>query len=146
MNLSVINYPDLLGSSCDFQPFSFNLGGKRAYYGLPNNPDYDLGPDTGSVCDTVIFIGTNEVQKSISTFNTFYHSGWHTTFINAQGLQGNNYSLSIFDITGKQLFSEQGKLASQYFTKDLPCNFANGIYIISLSTEKEKLTGRFIIQ
>ncbi|MBL7916546.1 MAG: hypothetical protein JNL49_16060, partial [Bacteroidia bacterium] len=29
MNLSVINQPDSLGSLCDFQPYSFNLGGKR---------------------------------------------------------------------------------------------------------------------
>lgn len=146
MNLSVINYPDLLGSSCDFQPFSFSLGGKRAYYGLPNNPDYELGPDTGSVCDTVIFIGTNEIQKEKSTLNIFYHSGWQTAFINAQGLYGKNYSLQLFDLTGRNIYSEQGKLSSEYFTKDLRCNFANGIYIISLSTERKNLTGRFIIQ
>ena len=44
MNLSVINSPDSLGFACDLQPFSFYLGGKRSYAGLPNNPDYDLGP------------------------------------------------------------------------------------------------------
>ncbi|MBL0341878.1 MAG: hypothetical protein IPP71_13625 [Bacteroidetes bacterium] len=44
MNLSVINQPDSLGATCDFQPYSFYLGGKRTYVGLPNNPDYELGP------------------------------------------------------------------------------------------------------
>ncbi|MBL0052930.1 MAG: hypothetical protein IPP29_16155 [Bacteroidetes bacterium] len=42
-NLSVINEPDSLGVKCDYQPFSFYLGGKRTYYGLPNNPNYELG-------------------------------------------------------------------------------------------------------
>jgi len=53
MNLSVINQPDSLGSACDFQPYSFYLGGKRTYLGLPNNPDYELGAVTGSACDTL---------------------------------------------------------------------------------------------
>jgi len=52
-NLSYISYPDSLGAACDFHPFSFYLGGKRTYYGLPNNPNYELGPIVNSVCDTV---------------------------------------------------------------------------------------------
>ena len=54
MNLSVINSPDSAGLACDFQPWSFYLGGKRTYWGLPNNPDYDLGPLDGSACDTLV--------------------------------------------------------------------------------------------
>ncbi|MBK7888294.1 MAG: hypothetical protein IPJ86_13715 [Bacteroidetes bacterium] len=52
-NLSVINQPDSLGLACDFQPFGFYLGGARTYYGLPNNPDYELGAWVGSPCDTL---------------------------------------------------------------------------------------------
>lgn len=59
MNLGVVNFPDSLGSACNFRPFSFNLGGKRTYYGLPNNPEYDLGPMVGSACDTI----TNAVRE-----------------------------------------------------------------------------------
>jgi Secretion system C-terminal sorting domain len=53
MNLGVINSPDSLGLACDFQPWSFYLGGKRTYWGLPNNPDYDMGPVVGSICDSL---------------------------------------------------------------------------------------------
>src|SRR6185503_1096208 len=42
MNLGVINSPDNIGILCDFQPYSFYLGGKRCYYGLPNNPNYEM--------------------------------------------------------------------------------------------------------
>ena len=42
-NLGVVNNPDVVGSGCNFVPFSFYLGGKRTYYALPNNPDYELG-------------------------------------------------------------------------------------------------------
>ena len=59
MNLSVINDPDQPGLACNFQPYSFYLGGKRTYYGLPNNPDYEMGPLAGSSCDTLT--GASEV-------------------------------------------------------------------------------------
>jgi hypothetical protein len=64
-NLSVINSPDSLGAACDYQPFSFYLGGKRTYYGLPNNPKYDLGALTGSVCDSLTSGVVQQVSNSI---------------------------------------------------------------------------------
>ncbi|MFZ7116414.1 MAG: hypothetical protein ACO1G9_13620, partial [Bacteroidota bacterium] len=53
MNLSVINDPVVIGSGCNFSLYSYYLGGKRTYWGLPNNPDYGLGPVVGSLCDTI---------------------------------------------------------------------------------------------
>ena len=61
MNLSMISNPDSVGSGCNFSLYSFNLGGKRCYWGLPNNPDYDLGSLAGSVCDT-LSSGVNELK------------------------------------------------------------------------------------
>lgn len=149
MNLSVINQPNLLGVACDFQPFSFYLDGKRTYYGLPNNPDYELFAMGGSSCDTlglpnqVINFQNSSVNARL---NIFYSIGWQTAFINAQGLQGKNYSLNIFDIAGRNILSEGGKLLSEYFTENLRFNFTNGIYFVSLTTEKEKLNQKFIIE
>ncbi len=68
MNLSVINSPDSAGSACNFQPYSFYLGGKRTYFGLPNNPNYELGPMPGSVCDSLISVPefqTSEIMLTI---------------------------------------------------------------------------------
>ncbi len=52
-HLSVIEHPDSLGLACDYQPWSIYLPGCRTYLGLPNNPDYTLGPLAGSPCDTL---------------------------------------------------------------------------------------------
>jgi hypothetical protein len=65
MYLGVINNPDSGGLSCDFQPYSFFLGGKRTYYGLPNNPNYELGAVTGSICDSLIGISELGTGKSV---------------------------------------------------------------------------------
>jgi len=52
MNLSVINTPDSLGAACNFAPYSFNLGGRRNYGGLPNIPNYNLGASITMVMDS----------------------------------------------------------------------------------------------
>lgn len=54
MNLSVINNPDVFGTGCNFSPFSYSLGGKRTFLGLPNTPTDNLGKIEGSPCDTII--------------------------------------------------------------------------------------------
>ena len=43
LHLSIIENPDILGVGCNFSPYSFYLGDKSTYYGLPNNPNYKLG-------------------------------------------------------------------------------------------------------
>ncbi len=50
-HLSVINNPEGAGTACNYTPFSFYLGGKRTYWGLPNNPDYELGPLVAQVAN-----------------------------------------------------------------------------------------------
>ncbi len=144
-NLSVINSPDSLGAACDFQAFSFNLGGHRTYLGLPNNPNYELGPDSGSVCDTLGHVGLNELLGVASNLFVFYNPSWQKAFINAEKLKGKNYVLIMYDITGREVFKEVGSLEGNYFTKGLEMNqFSTGLYIISLSTEKEKLVKKFL--
>src|SRR4051812_29126241 len=81
MNLCVINNPDSLGQACDFQPHSFYLGGYRSYAGLPNNPQYDLGPVIGSGCDTITSTINVESQLSIGVYpNPF--SNEFTVYLN----------------------------------------------------------------
>ncbi|MBK8414856.1 MAG: hypothetical protein IPL22_10415 [Bacteroidetes bacterium] len=100
MNLSVINFPDSLGLACDFQPFSFYMGGKRAYKGLPNNPDYDLPALAGSPCDTLV--GLVEAPENLqAALNVFYHKAWEKAFINASNLKGKAGKLLVYDMQGK---------------------------------------------
>ncbi len=144
MNLSVINSPDLPGAACNFQPYSFYLGGKRTYWGLPNNPDYDLGPLVGSPCDTLVSINEPVSSNNAEMF-VYYTSSWQTAFINAQHLTGSRYKLEIFDLMGKSIFRESGALNPPYFTKNLNCNsFATGVYTVVLITEKGRLVKRFV--
>jgi hypothetical protein len=121
------------------------LGGNQTYYGLPNNPDYTLGPLVGSPCDTITAVHEVKPNLVANELKIFYHPQWDVAFINADKLTGRKYTLSLFDITGKLIFREQGNLNSQYFTKDLGMsNFSNGMYIVTLETDKERLKARFV--
>jgi len=143
-NLSVINSPDSSGSACNFQPFSFYLGGHKAYYGLPNNPNYGLGQWVGSPCDT-LSVGVNEVLGYENNLALFYDHSWQIAFVNAKGLKGKRYKLEIFNVAGQLVLEENGKLDSEYYTSDVALtSVVNGMYVVRLSTEKEVLTGKFV--
>jgi hypothetical protein len=147
MFLSVVNEPNNVGSACDFQPFSFYLGGKRCYFGLPNNPNYQLGPLVGSPCDTLTTNINNQSSINHSQLFVFYHSGWQTAFINAKELRGKKVEVVVYDEMGRSLTPalSKGEGVGGYFTMDLDCkDFAAGVYIVVLQTEEERLVKRFV--
>jgi hypothetical protein len=138
-NLSVINSPDSLGSTCNFQPFSFYLGGKRSYFGLPNNPDYDLPALAGSPCDTLVSVGeAPQIQQA--ALSVFYHSAWEKAFINASNLKGKSGKLLVYDMQGKIIHQEPLRIQNGYYTKDLSMQGkAHGVYLVIVQTEREHL-------
>jgi hypothetical protein len=146
MNLSVINQPDSLGSLCDFQPYSFNLGGKRTYLGLPNNPDYDLPALAGSPCDTLVSIGeAPQIQQA--ALNVFYHTAWEKAFINASNLKGKSGELLVYDMQGKIIHQEPLRIQNGYYTRDLSMQGkAHGVYLVIVQTEEERLARKMITE
>ncbi len=142
-NLSVINQPDSLGAACNFQPFSFNLGVGRTYYGLPNNADYEMGPLVGSGCDTITAVA--EIKTEAPFFQAWYKSDWNTLFVNTTNLKGHQVHLRVFDSTGRLITQQKGTVYSGYFTADVTLNnLEAGVYIVQIATEKEKLSTKFV--
>ncbi|MFN8142891.1 MAG: hypothetical protein U0073_00590 [Bacteroidia bacterium] len=146
MNIGVINQPNNAGAACDFQPFSFYLGGHRTYAGLPNNPDYELGADTTSLCDTLVnVVNPLQQQNTPAELHVFYHGGWEKIFLNAYPVQGKKYTLRLLDINGKIIYQENGATDAPYFSESLSTHsLPRGIYLVVLETEREKLVGKFV--
>jgi len=143
-NLSVINYPDSSGTSCDYQAFSFYLGGHKAYYGLPNNHNYELGAWVGSPCDTLT-VGIENLFPKNKELKLYYDKTWQTVFINAEELQGRNATLEFYDINGRLIQRVIGNTDGGYFSNSsLFSSQADGVYIVRLQTDKEVLTGKFV--
>ena len=68
-HLDVIQSPDNIGLACNYSTNSFDLGSGKAACGLPNMPNYNLGPIHGSICDS-LSIGIHE-QLSENTIRIF---------------------------------------------------------------------------
>lgn len=143
-NLSVINYPDSSGASCDYQPFSFNLGGHKVYTGLPNNPNYEQTAWIGSPCDTLTALAPNIFPKQ-RQLNLYYDPSWQTVFVNAAELKGKRGVLEFYNSNGQLLSTSTQTIDGGYFMQS--SSFASqpsGVYVVRLQTEKEVLTGKFV--
>ena len=142
-NLSVINQPDSLGPACDFQPFSFSLGGARTYYGLPNNPDYELGAWVGSPCDTLtVGLTPGPAEERGAWLQAWYNHEWNMIHVNAAQLKGRKGMLRLLDIEGRIVFEKPAEvIAGGYYTTEIYMNeLASGVYVVQLVTEKETLS------
>ncbi|MBL0095479.1 MAG: T9SS type A sorting domain-containing protein [Bacteroidetes bacterium] len=145
-HLSVINQPDSLGVACDFQPFSFYLGGARTYVGLPNNPDYELGAWVGSPCDTLSVGVDDNVPEQQVFFQAWYNSEWNMIHVNASKLKGRTGSLRLFDMEGRLVYEKKIEvIAGGYVTGEIPMNtVAKGVYFVNLITDVESVSSKTI--
>ncbi|MBK8846512.1 MAG: T9SS type A sorting domain-containing protein [Bacteroidetes bacterium] len=143
-NLGVINYPDSIGKACNFQPFSFNLGGKRVYAGLPNNPNYSLGRLVGSPCDTLQWVGTPETPNPQGALRTCASIPIHLASkinIELSDFKNASYVLKIVDAMGKEIWQQE--IVKQKTEIDLE-KIKQGIYFVMLSGGNDIFTGKII--
>lgn len=127
-NLSVINFPDSAGVACDFQPYSFYLGGNRTYYGLPNNPHYELGPLIGSICDS-LSVGLSK-PTPVWDYKLFPNPCYNKTNLEVNTSRNITGSYQVFTATGIEI-TKQIKLES-FNSIDLS-NQATGVYFVRIS-------------
>ncbi len=133
-NLSVINFPNLENIACDLDTNTIWLNGNRATLGLPNMPNYNLGPLVGSACDTLLVIGDNPRPSGIHVYpnpatDQIYFSG------NA-AYTGSHVQLRIYNLLGEEAFT----------MSNIPFNTAiqlpeltNGLYEVVLENGKRRL-------
>ena len=129
MNLSVINDPNVVGNGCNFSLYSFNLGGKRTYWGLPNNPDYNLGEVVGSVCDSL----TNEIDylALLEDFIIVYPNPF-VNELNFQSKYPTRTKLILRNALGQEIFR---KTIGEKESINLS-SLSDGIYFLELISEK----------
>ncbi|MEI2759851.1 MAG: T9SS type A sorting domain-containing protein [Bacteroidia bacterium] len=138
MNLSVINQPDSLGAACDFQPYSFYLGGKRTYLGLPNNPDYELEAVAGSVCDTLTGIAPSPLERG--GVRIFPNPANSTLYVS--GMPEGKNEIEVYDIYGRLLLKKNASAAGSIDVSSL----SDGVYNLRIKNEAgEYFKKRFVV-
>ena len=140
MYLSTINSPNNLGSACDLQPYSFYLGGKRTYGGLPNNPDYELGALAGSACDTLTGISPLNPPKG-NLINIYPNPVNNILFIS--GLSDAKNELVVYDIYGRLIIEKQTNGTNGSIDVS---SLSDGVYNIRIKNEAgEYFKKRFVV-
>jgi hypothetical protein len=139
--LSIINFPDSPGVSCDVQMFSVSLGSGKTYLGLPNNPNYYLGTLN---CD------------SVSTISDLYASNVRLVIypnpvsnkITIQippGFENQKISVTIYDLSGRQLELFKFDSDISKFELDLR-KLSPGIYFACFRSETRIISVNRIIK
>ena len=142
MNLSVINNPDVVGSGCNFSLYSFNLGGKRCYWGLPNNPDYDLGHVVGSVCDS-LSSAVNEI-KFENVFDLFPNPACDHFTLSLTAPLNSGSLIVITDQLGKIIRRVNININSTSYEINT-ADIMQGIYFVSIQNGQRTLGTQKIV-
>jgi hypothetical protein len=140
-HLSVINYPDSAGTTCDYQPFSVYLPNCRTYLGLPANVDFNKGRLTGSICDTLGTVSVNEPEewKGLSIYpNPCYNK---LGFNLPVGITLSE--IRIQDVSGRLL--NEFHYSPDDFIREINVEKLNpGVYVISFISANQSYSLRFV--
>jgi len=141
--LSVINYPNLPGLSCDAVPRGFSLPRSNAF-AIPNHPNYELGPLIGSPCDSLT--GINEFSSSQQQRLKISPNPTSGKFkVSYQSLQNESATLEIVDLFGNRAYHTVLPQWSSVHEVNLNEAITNGMYVCRISNSKRLVVGKVIV-
>ena len=77
--------------------------------------------------------------------NVHYNPESNITFISAKSLKGQNYKLFINDASGRIVYTEDGTTSSSFEKSLLFSRRNDGLYLVVLETEMERLIGKVVV-
>lgn len=136
--IHVINNPNALGASCGFVQHGIQL----PYYnssGLPNHPNYHLGPLTGSICDSLnITVSNNIEQEGNAKFWLNPNPANNYFFLNYQLPQGKQYYLKVYNVQGSLML--QKEIFAQFGYQQIETlNWQTGLYFCKIEDKNGQL-------
>ncbi len=143
VDLHYINNPDIDGVGCDVRMHALHLPCYNLR-GVPNHPNYFLGPVIGSICDS-LQVGVSEIntaEYNIKLYpnpaNDFFWLDYDLSHATCNG------KLIIYNTFGEVVLQ---KILFNYFkTVKVDCSsLPNGIYYILVEQNKHKISsGKFV--
>jgi hypothetical protein len=141
--LHYIEYPDSFGIACNVIQNSFFTPSYNTFC-FPNSPNWDLGPSTGSICDSLI----NYVEKTSEDdmgFEIYPDPAKNNFSIKYSGKIFKGTTFTLFDNIGKEKIKSTLNSYFQNYEFDSG-NLTNGIYFYLIQNpEKILKSGKLII-
>lgn len=144
LDIHVINNPDSLGLSCDVCQHCVHLPAFNAFT-IANHPNYFLGPEAGSPCDTIVTID-DRPWTADNTFQAFpnpINSGNQITFTYPS--TGEQCIITIYNIEGSEVSTYKLRQWSSIQHLKLPA-LPQGIYMAKLTADTESKSVKFVVE
>lgn len=142
VDLHVINYPDSFGLACDLQQHSFPLPAYNSYT-MPNHPNYFLGSDSGSVCDTLQLAIKSESELVESRKLMLFPNPVIDKLQVVYPVSDKMQLLEIVDVHGKVLVKKYLSQWSQMLSLDIS-ELPEGMYLCRINNAVIKLNHKFV--
>lgn len=137
--LSVINFPNLSGTSCGFVENGVYLNGKKAMYGLPNfQADYLSGNWMPS-CPSGL-TETNSKDEDLYFYPNPFSKA--TELYIQKDLNEKNISIIIFDALGNSVFNKE---YFYYSPISIFLNLKSGIYFAQITVDSKTTVKKIIV-
>jgi len=139
-DIHVINNPDSAGLACDFCQHCIHLPAFNAFT-IPNHPNYFLGPDSNSICDT-LHIDVPSIASTNISYNLFPNPTRNILYI-TQDLKEKLNSLRILNSIGQEQVVNYTSIKNGYVEVNTS-SLSSGIYFLELLTDRQKVVKRFV--
>ena len=136
----VINNPDSAGLACDLHQHSIHLPGYSV--SLPNHPNYFLGAEHGSVCDSLTS-GVPTIPISIQSFNIFPNPVKNILYI-TQGKKELIKTINIFNSIGQKELVVYSSIKNGEYLEVNTTSLSAGVYFLEMISEKQNIVKRFV--
>ncbi|HKR04278.1 MAG TPA: T9SS type A sorting domain-containing protein [Bacteroidia bacterium] len=132
--LSVINFPNLLGTACNFVDLAVNLSPGSSRMGLPN-----------IFTDYVIASGAEEVQLQAAGFTIYPNPVSENSIVTFQPDKKSGVTIELFNASGKLVHSQHYKAEPGHNKFELITNkLQTGIFLMALKNERKIFSKKII--
>lgn len=141
-NLYVINFPTLEGLDCDLDTLSVSLGGLSLspWSGLPNMPNYNLGPLAGSDCDTLVAINESPLPSGIKIYPN--PASDHIFIEGGAAITSGVIDLHLYNLLGEEVFAKE----NISFNTSIPLpEICNGLYAVWLMKDDIMFLSQMVV-
>lgn len=139
--MHVINNPDSAGLACDFCQDCVLLPAFNAFT-IPNFPNYFLGAEGGTVCDSL----TTGVPKTIqeqSEISLFPNPVRNLLYVRKDKNEKFK-ELTIFNLFGQRMEITLSELKSGEYFEINTSSLVPGVYFMEMVTQRERVVRRFV--